>query len=307
MSDTPETTIESGDMLKSCIALRRGRLGAATRRTNEIKALMTDVGNVNKDNDTFEAFKGAVDEFNLHKSVQELLSEEQKENDYYDWYEPRITNLNYFMKYVETWKRDHWTAYQMYHTKHGLPLTPQHDVCKRKWKNLRDTYLKELKKERENHTSRAGATMKQPWRFMAPASQAGWSSGEEKARHQPASSQQAGTSSQQAGTSSQPAGTSSQQAGTSSQQAGASRPAPAASRPAMGKRRRPSELSIFEERMKDILETPTPQPATTAAVEDEDDLFFLSLLPDLKRLPKAKKANVKFRIHQIIYEAGEDL
>ncbi|KAK0133484.1 putative nuclease HARBI1 [Merluccius polli] len=43
----------------------------------------------------------------------------------------------------------------------------RHDVCKKKWKNLRDTYLKELKKERENHTSGAGAAMKQPWRFMA--------------------------------------------------------------------------------------------------------------------------------------------
>lgn len=103
MSDTPETATE--DMLKSRIASRRGRLGACTRRTNERKALMTDVGNVNKVNDTFEAFKGAVDEFkNAQKSVQELLSEEEKENDYYDWYGPRITNLNYFMNDVETWK-----------------------------------------------------------------------------------------------------------------------------------------------------------------------------------------------------------
>lgn len=105
MSETSEIAAE--DMLKSRIASRRGRLGACTRRINEIKALMTDVGNVDKVNDTFEAFKGAVDEFkNAHKSVQELLSEEEKENDYYDWYEPRITNLNYFMKEVETWKRE---------------------------------------------------------------------------------------------------------------------------------------------------------------------------------------------------------
>lgn len=56
MCDTPETEIE--DILKSCIASCRGRLGACMRRTNEIKALMIDVGNVN---DTFEEFKGAVD------------------------------------------------------------------------------------------------------------------------------------------------------------------------------------------------------------------------------------------------------
>ncbi|KAK0142609.1 Transcription factor Adf-1 [Merluccius polli] len=320
------------------------------------------------------------------------------------------------------------------------------DVCKRKWKNLRDTYLKELKKERENHTSGAGATMKQPWRFMAanhhhhhhqaaqpPSSSAppppvlpGWHSSQPArqaglvgrrlgtsqpaatrpapaatsshlpgtsshlpgtsshqqppARHQqpPARHQQpparhqrpagtsshlpgtsgqqapaatcpapaasrhqqpparhqrpAGTSSHLPGTSGQqapaatcpapaasrhqqpparhqrPAGTSSHLPGTSGQQAPAATcPAPAASRQAIGKRRRPSEFTMFEERMIDMLETPTPQPATTAAVEDEDALFFRSLLPDLKRLPKAKKAQVKFRIHQIIYEAGEDL
>ena len=72
-----------------------------------MKALMTDVGNVDKVSDTFEAFKGAVDEYkNAHKSVQEFLSEEEKEYDFYDWYEPRISNLNYFLKDVETWKRE---------------------------------------------------------------------------------------------------------------------------------------------------------------------------------------------------------
>lgn len=106
MSSTPETAAEAEDMLKLRIASHRGRLEACTRRLNEIKALMTDDGNVDKVNDTFKAFKEAVDEFkNVHKSVQELLSEE-KENDYYDWYEPRIINLNYFLKDVETWKRE---------------------------------------------------------------------------------------------------------------------------------------------------------------------------------------------------------
>lgn len=99
MSDTPETATEAEDLLKSRISSRRGRLGACTRKINEIKALMTDVENVDKVNDTFE-FK------NAHKPVQELLSKEETENDYYDWYEPRITNLNYFMKRVETWKRE---------------------------------------------------------------------------------------------------------------------------------------------------------------------------------------------------------
>lgn len=85
MSDQPETAVEAEDLLKSRIASRRGRLGAYTRKTNEIKALMTDVGNVDKVNDALEAFKSAVDEFkNAHKSVQELLSKEEEHHDYYD-------------------------------------------------------------------------------------------------------------------------------------------------------------------------------------------------------------------------------
>lgn len=65
MSGTPETAVEAEDMLKSSIASRRGRLGACTRRLNEIKVLITDDGNVDKVNDTFEAFKEAVDEFKM--------------------------------------------------------------------------------------------------------------------------------------------------------------------------------------------------------------------------------------------------
>ena len=59
--------------------------------------------------------------------------------------------------------------------------------------------------------------------------------------------------------------------------------------------------------MISIMETPIPQPAATAVVDDEDELFFRSLLPDLKKLTEAKKAYVKFKIHQLIYEAREDL
>ncbi|XP_032425050.1 uncharacterized protein LOC116723928 [Xiphophorus hellerii] len=106
MSD-PETPPASEDMLKVRVLSRRGRLGACTRKINEIKTLMSDAGNVDAVNESVQAFKEAVDEFrNAHKLVQELLSEEEKENDYDDWFEPRITNLNYFLNDVETWKKD---------------------------------------------------------------------------------------------------------------------------------------------------------------------------------------------------------
>ena len=80
MSDQPETAAQAEDALKSRIASRRGRLGACTRKTNEIKALLTDAGNVDKVNDALEVFKCAVGEFkHAHESVQELLSKEEKE------------------------------------------------------------------------------------------------------------------------------------------------------------------------------------------------------------------------------------
>ncbi|CAL8256538.1 unnamed protein product [Arctogadus glacialis] len=52
-------------------------------------------------------FKQAVDEFNkVHNSVQELLSQEEKETDTLDWYEPRVMNSNYLTKEVKTWKKE---------------------------------------------------------------------------------------------------------------------------------------------------------------------------------------------------------
>ncbi|XP_013856443.1 uncharacterized protein LOC106512353 [Austrofundulus limnaeus] len=106
MSDTSETAAVT-ELLKERIASRRGRLGACTRKINEIKALMTDVRNIDEVNGMFEVFKEAVEEFGkAHLLVQEFLSKEEKENDFSDWYEPRITNLSYFIKDVEAWKRE---------------------------------------------------------------------------------------------------------------------------------------------------------------------------------------------------------
>lgn len=35
-----------------------------------------------------------------------LLSEEEKEEDHVDWYEPRITNFRYSLKEIELWKKE---------------------------------------------------------------------------------------------------------------------------------------------------------------------------------------------------------
>ena len=74
------------------------------------------------------------------------------------------------------------------------------------------------------------------------------------------------------------------------------------------KRVRKERLSSFEERILGALEkaqAPASQPPPQA--EDEDDLFFKSLLPALKRLPPAKRAELKLNIHRMIFEAEAEM
>ena len=103
----PKMAAEAEDGLKSLIATRRGKLGVCTRRINETKALLAEGGNIDDVDKCMHMFKQAVEEFNnVHDSVQELLSQEAKQMDYMDWYEPRGMNFNYFSKEVKTWKKE---------------------------------------------------------------------------------------------------------------------------------------------------------------------------------------------------------
>ena len=46
-----------------------------------------------------------------------------------------------------------------------------------------------------------------------------------------------------------------------------------------------------------------PDPLPPPQAEDEDELFFKSLLPALKRLPPAKRSELRFNIHCMFFEA----
>ena len=93
-----KTAAEAEDRLGSLIATRRGKLGVCTRRMHETKALLIEGENIDDVDKSMYMFKQAVDEFNkVHIAVQELLSEEEKETDTVDWYEPRVMNFNYFI------------------------------------------------------------------------------------------------------------------------------------------------------------------------------------------------------------------
>ena len=83
-----------------------------TRRIKETKALTAEGGTIEDVDKCVHMFKQAVDEFNnVHDSVQELLSQEEKDIDSMDWYEPRVMNFNYFSKEVKTWKRQQCTIH----------------------------------------------------------------------------------------------------------------------------------------------------------------------------------------------------
>ena len=63
-------------------------------------------------------------------------------------------------------------------------------------------------------------------------------------------------------------------------------------------------MTEFEERMLGAMEqAQTPALLPPPQAEDVNELFFKSLLPALKRLPPAKRAELKFNIHRMFFEA----
>ncbi|XP_074481157.1 uncharacterized protein LOC141761609 [Sebastes fasciatus] len=90
-------------------------------------------------------------------------------------------------------------------------------------------------------------------------------------------------------------------------------PQPAASTPRPPAKRRRVDtgsgpVSVFERRLLLALEDDTSPPSTPPppAPIDIDALFFQSLLPSLKKLEDRKKEEVKFKIHQLLFEAGAE-
>ncbi|CAB1349980.1 unnamed protein product [Coregonus sp. 'balchen'] len=57
-----------------------------------------------------------------------------------------------------------------------------------------------------------------------------------------------------------------------------------------------------EERLLRAVERDAAQPDAHRK-EDEETLFAMSLVPNLKRLPQQRKAAVKVKIHQLLFEA----
>uniref|UniRef100_A0A3B4B9G9 MADF domain-containing protein n=1 Tax=Periophthalmus magnuspinnatus TaxID=409849 RepID=A0A3B4B9G9_9GOBI len=153
----------------------------------------------------------------------------------------------------------------------GLPT----DECKRKWKNMRDRYLKEVRLEIKSK-SLFGETVQSRWRyrqlmnFIAPftGSRVGltdMSPEDDQDNHDTESGSAEGDT---------PTFPSTDATNTNA-----------------------AELSS-----KWLLKDNGPSPAATRP-RDEDELFLLSFVPALKRLAPQKRCETKIRIQQIMYEA----
>lgn len=82
MSDSePQTAEEAAQLMKSLIATRSGKLGVCTRKKNEIKALF-ETGDVDRVDELVNTLLSCIDDFkSVHRSVQNLLDEEEKVKD----------------------------------------------------------------------------------------------------------------------------------------------------------------------------------------------------------------------------------
>ena len=114
--------------LKTLSAKRRGRLGACTRKLNELRPLLADSGNSERVLRGVEQLKVTLDEFkDAHAAVQMLLPSERKGNETLDWYEPKMETFENFLKEVDLWKTSPPDP-QMFD--HG---PPQLNIVRDKW------------------------------------------------------------------------------------------------------------------------------------------------------------------------------
>ncbi|MED6234478.1 hypothetical protein ATANTOWER_031126, partial [Ataeniobius toweri] len=90
--------------LFNLIKKRRAKLGVLTRKRNDIHVLI-DAGESKLSIDEhMKTFNNYLGEFmDLQSSVQRLLSNEEKEIDHGDWYEPKLISFKEFLDEIETW------------------------------------------------------------------------------------------------------------------------------------------------------------------------------------------------------------
>ncbi|KAG7462774.1 hypothetical protein MATL_G00188300 [Megalops atlanticus] len=228
---------------------------------------------------------------------------------------PELYNCTHYKYKDKNRKRDAWVCIS------EIIGIPPHD-CKRKWKNLRDTYRREMAKEQERSRSGAMATTQRPWRYSAimgflnPFLESRPTSGNMQAVGNPMTVQEdSGTMG--------PAATlkceeephhhaSSCSSNSTSPVAWHSTPTPTPAFPSTSVPRfsstttkstptRPPMKRVredsFERHLLEIFER------VANRTEDSDELFLRSLLPMLRSLKARRKEELKMAMHRLVFDA----
>ncbi|KAK5615603.1 hypothetical protein CRENBAI_024839 [Crenichthys baileyi] len=191
------------------------------------------------------------------------------------------------------------------------------DVCRKKWKGLRDTYLKERRKELESRMSGAAVGPGKKWRFSAVLSfldpfvtlrptTSNMGPVEETAEDLPAPAQEETEKTNHDDTEdrSPPSET---PAASSFSKSQVPAPSSAAASTPIGRRRRVrprDEPSSFERALLEALQKrpPPPPPPTPPRVFSHNEHFLLSLAPSLDRLPPHDQELLKLKIMKVIVD-----
>ncbi|KAF4100125.1 transcription factor Adf-1-like [Onychostoma macrolepis] len=218
------------------------------------------------------------------------------------------------------------------------------EICRTRWKSLRDRFRKERNKEREMRRSGAGSSATQPWRFMAvmgfltpfltnretssniprralPPSPTTSSVHQFSISPEPEEDSQVRERSQVFSQQAHPSRATVDEAAidTGSQmeagretelgrQMEQEEPVEVADR---GRKRKRQHVSVFEKGLLAAIEPLTPlttlsRPPPPPAPEDEDEMFFRSLLPSVHRLSVSRRARLRFEIHKLIFQAEQE-
>jgi len=198
------------------------------------------------------------------------------------------------------------------------------DDCRKRWKSLRDTHRKERKKEKVRCRSGAEVSTSRPWRysqimaFLNPftedrATSSNLPTGDSQGQGDGGITGENADADNEFSLILQPVPLELPEdieapshtfpfAPTTTPSPSPS-PSPSTSRetsrPRAQKRPHEDSLSPFERQLMCAVE----KAVTQTAPPDPDSQIFEGLLPDLKSLSARRKADVKFKIHQLIFEA----
>ncbi|KAK0137443.1 Transcription factor Adf-1 [Merluccius polli] len=180
------------------------------------------------------------------------------------------------------------------------------DECRKKWKGLRDTYLRERRKETEGKRSGSAAGAFKKWKFSAILSfldpfvtpretSSNMGVEEDRIAEDQGSEAAAGTASD---TGEDVACSSMEEAAAASEPTPPPPTPPLLLMPLL-----PLLLLLFSPQVLRRPPPPAPTPAPAPALS-ADEHFLQGLLPSLQRLPPHAKEEIKFQIHKLLYEAN---